>query len=185
MGRGLLTPNLESYLQEAVAYGCDRIAFEELTDIRDRMPGAKKFHAWAFRRLYDYTGYKAQAKGIETTQVDPGVHVQAVFEVRDDTGRESSVASEVLLPEVRLQGQCRLQRGEEHRISATPRGAKVSARRGDTSPRPEVRDTEREWRLLACHSVGSARTGVHRQAHPVRGGLVTVLSLSSILTVDP
>jgi transposase len=42
-----------------------------LTDIRDRMPGAKKFHAWAFRRLYDYTVYKADAEGIDATQVDP------------------------------------------------------------------------------------------------------------------
>jgi hypothetical protein len=37
-----------------------------LTDIRDRMPGAKKFHAWTFRRLYDYTAYKAEAHGVET-----------------------------------------------------------------------------------------------------------------------
>ena len=35
------------------------------------MPGAKKFYAWAFRRLYDYTAYKAEAEGIEATQVDP------------------------------------------------------------------------------------------------------------------
>jgi IS605 OrfB family transposase len=61
----------KAIVQEAVAHGCDRIAFEELTDIRDRMPGAKKFHVWAFRRLYDYTAYKADAEGIEVTQVDP------------------------------------------------------------------------------------------------------------------
>jgi IS605 OrfB family transposase len=61
----------KAIVQEAVAHGCDRIAFEELTDIRDRMPGVKKFHTWAFRRLYDYTAYKAEAEGIETTQVDP------------------------------------------------------------------------------------------------------------------
>ena len=61
----------KAIVQEAVAHGCDRIAFEELTDIRDRMPGAKKFHAWAFCRLYDYTAYKAEAEGIDTTQVDP------------------------------------------------------------------------------------------------------------------
>ncbi|EMA70427.1 transposase, IS605 OrfB family protein [Halorubrum kocurii JCM 14978] len=30
---------------EAVAHGCDRIALEELTDIRDRMPGVQKFRA--------------------------------------------------------------------------------------------------------------------------------------------
>ena len=61
----------KAIVQEAVAHGCDRIAFEELTDIRNRMPGAKKFHAWAFRRLYDYTAYKAEAEGIDATQVDP------------------------------------------------------------------------------------------------------------------
>ena len=61
----------KAIVQEAVTHGCDRIAFEELTDIRDRMPGAKKFHAWAFRRLYDYVVYKAEEAGIEATQVDP------------------------------------------------------------------------------------------------------------------
>ncbi|QAU13217.1 transposase [Halorubrum sp. BOL3-1] len=61
----------KAIVQEAVAHGCDRIAFEELTDIRDRMPDVKKFHAWAFRRLYDYVAYKAEGEGIDTTQVDP------------------------------------------------------------------------------------------------------------------
>ena len=61
----------KAIVDEAVAHNCDTIAFEELTDIRERLPGAKKFHAWAFRRLYDYVAYKADAKGIETTQVDP------------------------------------------------------------------------------------------------------------------
>ncbi len=61
----------KAIVQEAVAHDCDRIAFEELTDIRDRMPGAKKFHTWAFHRLYDYTAYKAEAEGIKATQVDP------------------------------------------------------------------------------------------------------------------
>ncbi|MFB6110317.1 MAG: RNA-guided endonuclease InsQ/TnpB family protein, partial [Halodesulfurarchaeum sp.] len=41
------------------------------TDIRDRMPGAKKFHAWAFRRLYEYVEYKAEEHGIVVEQVDP------------------------------------------------------------------------------------------------------------------
>ena len=107
----------------------------------------------------------------------PGVHVQALLEVRDDAGRESSVSSEVLLPEVRVRSQRGLQRGEEHRVSATPWGAKVSARRGDTSPRPEVGDAEREWRLLACQPIGLARTGVHRQAPPFRVEEVTAYSL--------
>jgi len=61
----------KAIVQEAITHGCDVIAFEDLTDIRDRMPGAKTFHAWAFRRLYDYVAYKAEAEGIEATQVDP------------------------------------------------------------------------------------------------------------------
>ena len=61
----------KAIVQEAVTHGCDRIVFEELTDIRDRMPGAKKFHTWAFRRLYDHVAYKAESEDIEATQVDP------------------------------------------------------------------------------------------------------------------
>jgi predicted transposase len=35
----------KAIVQEAVAHDCGTIAFEELTGIRSRMPGAKKFHA--------------------------------------------------------------------------------------------------------------------------------------------
>ena len=58
-------------VSEAVEHDCSRIAFEDLTDIRERMPGAKKFHAWAFRRLFDLVSYKADERGIRTVQVDP------------------------------------------------------------------------------------------------------------------
>lgn len=56
---------------EAVRYDCDAIAFENLTDIRDRMPKAKKFHAWAFRRLFSYVEYKAEAERLTVRQVNP------------------------------------------------------------------------------------------------------------------
>ena len=36
-------------LDEGRDHGCTHVAFENLTDIRDRMAGAKRFHAWAFR----------------------------------------------------------------------------------------------------------------------------------------
>jgi putative transposase len=58
-------------VQEAIEHGCSIIAFENLTGIRERMPGAKKFHTWAFNQLYEYVEYKAEAAGIETTQVSP------------------------------------------------------------------------------------------------------------------
>jgi transposase len=45
--------------------------FEELTDIRERLPHAKWHHVWAFRRLYEYVSYKAPERGISVKQVDP------------------------------------------------------------------------------------------------------------------
>jgi IS605 OrfB family transposase len=44
-------------LEEAHDHECTHIAFENLIGIRDRMAGAKRFHAWAFRRLFQYTEY--------------------------------------------------------------------------------------------------------------------------------
>lgn len=61
----------KALVQEAISHDCDTIAFETLTDIRDRMPGIKKFHTWAFRRLYEFVAYKAPEHGIAVEQVDP------------------------------------------------------------------------------------------------------------------
>jgi putative transposase len=36
-----------------------------------RMPNAKKFHTWAFNQLVEYVEYKAEAVGIDVTQVSP------------------------------------------------------------------------------------------------------------------
>ncbi|MFC5367247.1 RNA-guided endonuclease InsQ/TnpB family protein [Salinirubrum litoreum] len=58
-------------LDEARDHDCTHIAFENLTDIRKRMAGAKRFHAWAFRRLFEYVEYKAEMLGIEVEQVSP------------------------------------------------------------------------------------------------------------------
>ena len=35
------------------------------------MPRAKTFHAWAFRRLFEYVEYKAEAEGVSVEQVSP------------------------------------------------------------------------------------------------------------------
>lgn len=56
---------------EAVEKECAIIAFEDLIDIRERMPDVRKFHEWAFRRLYDYVSYKAEERGINTKQINP------------------------------------------------------------------------------------------------------------------
>jgi IS605 OrfB family transposase len=61
----------KALVQEALAHDCSTIVFEDLTDIRERMPGVKAFHVWAFRQLYEYVEYKAAEFGITTTQVDP------------------------------------------------------------------------------------------------------------------
>jgi len=58
-------------LDEAREHECTHIAFENLTDIRERMAGAKRFHAWAFRRLYEYVEYKAEILDIVVEQVSP------------------------------------------------------------------------------------------------------------------
>ena len=58
-------------VSEAVEHDCDVIAFEDLTDIRERLPQAKWHHIWAFRRLFKYVSYKAPEKGISVEQVEP------------------------------------------------------------------------------------------------------------------
>jgi len=58
-------------LDEARDHDCTHIAFENLTGIRERMPAAKRFHAWAFRRLFEYAEYKAETVGIEVAHVSP------------------------------------------------------------------------------------------------------------------
>lgn len=55
---------------EARENECSVIAFEDLTDIRERT-GASWGHTWGFDRLYDYVEYKAEEYGIAVEQVDP------------------------------------------------------------------------------------------------------------------
>ena len=56
---------------EAVEHDCDVIVFEELTDIRERLPQAKWHHIWAFQRLFEYVSYKAPERGVSVEQVEP------------------------------------------------------------------------------------------------------------------
>jgi IS605 OrfB family transposase len=57
-------------VSEAVEHDCDVIAFEELTDIRERLPQAKWHHVWAFQRLFEYVSYKAPERGVSVEQVE-------------------------------------------------------------------------------------------------------------------
>jgi IS605 OrfB family transposase len=56
---------------EARAHDCVAIAMEDLTDIRESLPGGQRFHAWAFARLQASVAYKAATVGIATVRVDP------------------------------------------------------------------------------------------------------------------
>jgi putative transposase len=57
-------------VSEARDHGCSVIAFEDLSDIRDRTR-ASWGHKWAFNRLYEYVEYKAAEYGIDVAQVEP------------------------------------------------------------------------------------------------------------------
>ena len=58
-------------IAEAAQNGCTVIAFEDLTGIRDRLPGASWGHEWAFERLHEYVEYKAKMYGIAVEKADP------------------------------------------------------------------------------------------------------------------
>ena len=57
-------------VSEARESDCSVIAFEDLTDIRERTGGSWG-HKWAFNRLYEYVEYKAAEYDIDVAQVDP------------------------------------------------------------------------------------------------------------------
>jgi len=56
---------------ETVEHECDVIVFEDLTDIRERLPQTKWHHIWAFRRLVEYVDYKAPERGVSVERVEP------------------------------------------------------------------------------------------------------------------
>jgi IS605 OrfB family transposase len=56
---------------EALRYDCTGIVFEELEDIRDRLPDAAWHSEWAFDRLYNYVEYKAEAQGLFVDTTSP------------------------------------------------------------------------------------------------------------------
>ncbi|MDS0260967.1 transposase [Haloarcula sp. S1CR25-12] len=66
--RDVLHRASNAIVDEALRYECDVIAFEDLTNIRDRT-GASWGHKWAFRTLYEQVEYKAEAEGISVQQV--------------------------------------------------------------------------------------------------------------------
>lgn len=67
----LLHEASNAILAEARENDCTHIAFEELTDIRERLLWATWQHRWAFRKLYDFVSYKAVENGISVRQIPP------------------------------------------------------------------------------------------------------------------
>lgn len=67
----LLHEASNAIITEAKANDCTHIAFEDLSDIRDRLPWATWQHLWAFRKVYEFVSYKAVAEGISVRQVNP------------------------------------------------------------------------------------------------------------------
>lgn len=67
----LLHEAANAIITEARETDCTHIAFEDLTDIRERLPRATWQHRWAFRRLFEYVSYKATEYGIRVRQVNP------------------------------------------------------------------------------------------------------------------
>ncbi|MFD1687506.1 RNA-guided endonuclease InsQ/TnpB family protein [Halobellus litoreus] len=66
--RDVLHRASNALISEALRYDCDIIAFEDLTDIRDRT-NASWGHKWAFRTLYEQVEYKAEAEGTSVKEV--------------------------------------------------------------------------------------------------------------------
>jgi len=63
-------------VEEAQKHNCQVIAFEDLTDIRNKTEKYDKrferqLHSWGFRKLQEFTEYKAKEQGIETRYVKP------------------------------------------------------------------------------------------------------------------
>ena len=61
----------KAIVQEALENDCTAIAFENLTQIRERISNASKFQQWAFRELQRHVDYKAEEYGIEVDDVAP------------------------------------------------------------------------------------------------------------------
>jgi putative transposase len=66
--RDVLHRASNAIVDEARRYECDVIAFEDLTNIRERT-GASWGHKWAFRTLYEQVEYKAETVGVSVKQV--------------------------------------------------------------------------------------------------------------------
>lgn len=87
-GRDRLHRVANGIITEAVEHDCSTIAFENLTGIRERLPGATAVHRWAFRILIEFVEYRAAERGIRVVRVDPAYTSQRCS--RTDCGHTAS-----------------------------------------------------------------------------------------------
>jgi putative transposase len=152
---------------EARDHGCSVIAFEDLTDIRERT-GASWGHKWAFNRFYEYVEYKAAEYGIDVAQVDP-----------ENTSRRCSTCG-FTHPGNRDSESFNCQKcGYENHTdynAAKNIGLRYLRRNqtgGDEGAPLGVRLNSGTLNVNGEYESPadvSARTGVHAESHPFRGG---------------
>ncbi len=58
-------------VSEAVEGGCPVVAFEDLSNLYDRIQHFDNIRSWAYRLLVEYVRYKGECAGLKTVQVDP------------------------------------------------------------------------------------------------------------------
>ena len=106
---------------EAVENDCNVIVFEDATDIRGRLPQAKWHHIWTFRRLYEFVGYKTSEHDSPSNRLRRTTCPNAILGRTVDPRTKPTATADTSMPEVRLQGQRRLQRGEEYWATLRPK----------------------------------------------------------------
>lgn len=71
----------KAIIKEAIGTGAKMIVMEDLTNIRKRIKGNKRMrsrlHRWSWHELQQFVEYKAQAKGISVTYINPAYSSQS------------------------------------------------------------------------------------------------------------
>jgi len=150
-------------LDEARDHGCTHVAFENLTDIRDRIAGAKRFHVWAFRRLYEYVEYKAEMLDIGIEQVSPAYTSRRCSKCgfTHETNRRSKHQFVCQKCDYELNADYNASKNIARKLLKRLRsGQKSSSGRRTLSVCANVRDAEPERRIY-CLRRFDGRRGVH------------------------
>ncbi|WP_435180619.1 RNA-guided endonuclease InsQ/TnpB family protein [Halorussus sp. AFM4] len=65
---------------EAEEYGCELVAFGQLSEVRELDPDAGPLHEWLFERLLSFVEYRAAERGIAVVEVNPEYTSQRCME---------------------------------------------------------------------------------------------------------